>query len=754
MAAEGWIHSVCENCFSSCGIEVRRLQGTVCEIKGDKNCPQNWGKLCAKGAAAIMGIYDPYRVKSPLKRTNPAKGIGVDAGWQEISWDEALDIMVEKLKAVRADDPRKLVISTFDHVALGILGSWGLTFGTPNRVWVGYYCGNYLHAAMYLTNGTFHSDFDLDYCNYCILLGNQHGFMVGCNPNIASQSMADARARGMKVVSVDPVCTAAASKSDEWVAIRPGTDGALILGMINILVNELGIYDVPFLKQRTNAPYLVKANGEYARDEETRKPLVWDSQAGIARSFNEPAGDVALEGRYEVGGIACQPAFQVLKEHVRSYSPEAVSKVTTIPTDVVRRLAREFGQAAEIGSTKTIEGIEFPYRPVAVNIYRGAGAHKHGALTALAVQILNLIVGAFYVPGGHRGLNLIGPGDSWGPGESADGLIKPPACLGHNAEYYDFEVRAPETLGLHELFPITTNHSPMYQMNTMNPDKFKLPYKPEVLITCRRNLMTTNVNRQSCGQTLKNIPFVVAFSMHLDEVTDFADLVFPEAHFLERLDLFPNRYYLNISAEAGYFYWGVRQPATPPAGQARRWIDVMWEIADRLGFLPDVYRLMNVELGLKEPYTLNPSKKYNWEEIYDRQAKSWFGPDKGLDWFRQNGYHVQKRTVKERYPGPFLTVRFPLYFENIQRAGMQLAQVTKELKLSWDTSDYQALPDWKPCPAYREESNGQGLYAVNTKLPYHTLSFTTQNPWLDELAENAPYALPILINSKTAARMG
>jgi anaerobic selenocysteine-containing dehydrogenase len=95
-------------CPSQCAIRVHRRDGVVSMIEGNPKSPLGMGRLCAGGPAGIQLLYDPYRVNHPLKRTNPEKGIGVDPRWQEIGWDEALSIIVEKLKKVRAEDPRKL----------------------------------------------------------------------------------------------------------------------------------------------------------------------------------------------------------------------------------------------------------------------------------------------------------------------------------------------------------------------------------------------------------------------------------------------------------------------------------------------------------------------------------------------------------------------------------------------------------------------------------------------------------------------
>ena len=751
-----WIHSVCDMCFAACGILAHRKDGVLVKVEGDPDCPASEGHLCAKGQAALIGLYDPSRVKVPLKRTNPEKGIGVDPKWEEISWETALEILIDKLTEVREKDPRKLVVSSFDQIALSyfIRPAWGIAFGTPNTDWVGYYCGNYLHSSMYLTNGAFHSDFDLDYCNYAILLGNQQGFMAGLNANVTARKMAEARKRGMRVVVVDPVGTNAAAKADEWVPIRPGTDGAFILSLINVLLNELGCYDREFLSRRTNGPYLVGEDGSYLKEGPRGKPLVWDLRTEGAVPFDQADIEPALEGSFVAGGEKCRTAFQALKEHVKSYTPEKAASITTIPADNIRRIAKEFGAAARIGSTIMIDGKSLPYRPVAVNIYRGAGAHKHGAHAALSVQVLNMIVGAFYVPGAHRGPNLVGPSGRWMPGQTVEGLITPPSAIGHGAKYYDFEERAPDDLGLHQLFPITTNRSPMYQINLQDPKEFGLDYQPEVLIVCRRNLMMNNVNPEITAEAIKKIPFIATFSTHLDEVAELADLVMPEAHFLERFDLFPNRPSHTMSPATGYFYWGLRQPVVEPVGQARRWIDVLMEVADRMGFVGDVYKLLNVTLGIKDPYKLDPAKRYTMDEIYDSWTKSLFGPEQGIEWFKKNGYHKVPRSVEEKYPGPFIRPRFPVYFENMLRAKKSVAKVAAQMGREWDTADYQAVPDWRPCPAYNDGTPSHDLFVVNFKIPFHSLSITTQNPWLNDLAEHNPYAYKILINTETGERKG
>ena len=177
--------------------------------------------------------------------------------------------------------------------------------------------------------------------------------------------MADARVRGMRMVAVEPFLSPAAEKADEWLPIRPGSEGALACALLNLLLNEYRLFDAEHIRRHTDGPYLVRADGAYARDAASGKPLVWDAAAGRARPFDEDCADAAIEGMYSVEGEDCRPVFQLLREAVRHWTPEAAAEATTIHAETIRRIAREFGEAARIGSTVTIEGHELPLRPVA-----------------------------------------------------------------------------------------------------------------------------------------------------------------------------------------------------------------------------------------------------------------------------------------------------------------------------------------------------------------------------------------------------
>jgi len=135
----------------------------------------------------------------------------------------------------------------------------------------------------------------------------------------------------MKIIAIDPVLSVTAAKANEWLPIKPGTDCAFILAMINIIIHELKVYDVPFLKEMTNSPYLVGPDGYWLRDKVTAKAQVWDPIDQRAKTYDDAdIKDFALEGVFEIEGVKGQPAFQMLQEHIKQYTPEWAAAITEI----------------------------------------------------------------------------------------------------------------------------------------------------------------------------------------------------------------------------------------------------------------------------------------------------------------------------------------------------------------------------------------------------------------------------------------
>ena len=92
-----WIPTACGACYSVCALLVHRVNGTVVKIEGNPDSATNLGRLCPRGVSGIMTLYNPHRVNVPLKRTNPRKGLEIDPGWVEISWEEGLETIAARL---------------------------------------------------------------------------------------------------------------------------------------------------------------------------------------------------------------------------------------------------------------------------------------------------------------------------------------------------------------------------------------------------------------------------------------------------------------------------------------------------------------------------------------------------------------------------------------------------------------------------------------------------------------------------------
>ena len=746
-----WIPSVCRVCSNCCGITVHRQNGVVVKIEGLAGSPHNDGRLCAKGQAAIMSFCDPARPQRPLVRTNPQKGIGVDPKWREICWQEALDIVARELAKVMADDPRKLVIlrgvGEPDWVGTCV-DAFAKSFGTPN------FAGGPFFAthvdACYLINGTMHVEIDVPRCRYLLLFGAQRGGAVNHDAMRAAKDIAEARSRGMKLVIIDPICSPMASKADEWVPIRPGSDGALALSMIHVLINELGVYDRSFLQNQTNAAYLVGADGRYLRDRESGKPLVWNETAGAPRPFDEP-GTPALEGEFAVDGRSCEPAFEKLKKHLQDFAPEQAAKITTVPPEKIRRLAREFGAAANIGGSIMMEGQSLPYRPVCSFCdSRGLSSHQFGMWACMSVHMLNLIVGALDVPGGCLSTNILGPGEKLRVGESADGLVVGP---GDVRSYPPRRPSRPDTVNLRELLPTGRAMGTIMFGLTMVRRPDLLSYKPEVLLINNFNMMMSGVEPALLAEAMGKFALVVFIGDKLTETAELADIVLPLRQHGQRLDFPMNSMRGWINGDQ--WYYTLRQPVVAEETQARHPVEIYMDLARRLGKIEPFIERFNAGLGLQGPLRLDAERTHSIEDILDRHIKSTLGGECGLKQLRETGFVAFPRTLAEKFPRAVKRLpRAHLYFEFLLDTGAEFDKTAAALKLAFDGRSFRPLPVWHPCAAQDQAPAEFDLIAVNYKLPFHSYNMTQDNPWLAEIAERHPYAYNVMINTRTAAAKG
>jgi molybdopterin-containing oxidoreductase family molybdopterin binding subunit len=774
-----WVHTSCGGCYAQCGIRAHVVDGVVVSLEGDPNTPAGSGRICAKGTAQLLTLYDRHRINYPVKRTNPEKGVHADPKWERISWDEALDTIVSKLKNMK--DARgcyfqatTVQTSEIRFAVPAFMQAWGF-----KNYWVsggGLWCGNGAH----FMNGIMHAAWsiipDWNYNNYTLYFGCSKGHGAGHAALQSAQWAADARARGMKAVVFDPFLSTQASKAHEWVPIRVGTDGIVALGMINVILNELGVWDAEYLKLKTNAPYLIRSDGHYVRGPESGKPLVWDAEAERAKTFDDDSIlDYALEGTYSVEGTTCHPAFQLFREHVKkSYPLDRVEKVSSVPPATVRRVAKEFVEHAQIGSTITIDGKELPLRPAAAIFFRGSQGHVNSGWNCLEIDLLNHIVGAADVPGGAMGH---GPPVSQGhpdtgkpntvPYPCPDGLMTVKGWVYDHKPYPLREPAPPTRLDLQDMFPCSVYNafticSPEWEKYLQD---FKIDYRPEIMINFGSNSVMTMANAQDVTENfLKKFDFIFSFNIYHNEFTEaVADIVLPDACFLERYTpcvTFPSTFCHPTGMD--HWVWQIRQPVVEPLFERRDFNEVMLEIAKRLGVQDKYYEAINRVIPIRyggemsPEYRLDPEGDYTWQDVVDRVLKDRLGPDRGLEALKKTGLEKWPTKVEEMYWRWFVPVRVPIYFEYFLDAGEKAREVCASFGREdiQDWSFYTPLAEWFPCPSHEEKDPEFDLWAFSWRPSFHTQSSTQNNPWLDEVSVNDPFVYLIQINAETGRSKG
>ncbi len=337
-------NAVCSpNCWGGCRIEAHVMDGRLVKTAMSPIPEARYNRICLRGLSHAQWVYNPDRIKYPMKRVG-ARGEGK---WERISWDEAIDTIATRMTETRDKYGSKAVAFASGS------GNYGAVNG-------GF--GYALKVFMNLFEGT---DYGLAVDQSMPLgqtqVGALQGFAGGNEPldmsnarlvilwgsNITESQIhnwhfiADAKDRGAKFVVIDPHFSVSASKADKWIALRPGSDPALGLSILNVIIEEK-LYNKPFVVDHTALPFLVKASdGTFLRGADGTTYLVWDTATGSA----VPAADTtdpALEGTFSVDGQRVTTAFQLLKDRTADWTPEKAEAYTQVAPDDVRWLAREY----------------------------------------------------------------------------------------------------------------------------------------------------------------------------------------------------------------------------------------------------------------------------------------------------------------------------------------------------------------------------------------------------------------------------
>ncbi|RDZ27383.1 molybdopterin oxidoreductase family protein [Lysobacter silvisoli] len=555
--------TTCYMCACRCGIKVWLADGKIRYIQGNPEHPVNQGVLCAKGSAGIMQHYSPARLDKPLLRVGE-RGSGE---FREIEWDQALEIAAGWLAPIRERNPDELAFFTGRDQSQALTGWWAQQFGTVNYAAHGGFCSvNMAAGGLYTLGGSFweFGEPDWERTRYLMLWGVAEDH----DSNPIKLGLGKLKAHGAKIVAVNPVRSGYGAIADEWIGIRPGTDGLFAFALIHELLKADRI-DLDYLVRYANAHWLVVRNpggaddGLFARDADGHA-LCALRGADAVTFARADAVDIspAVVGEYVLpDGRNAVPVFHLLAERYLDpqYAPDAVSERCGIPADTIRRIARELAQAAfeqplrlPIAWTDAWgrEHDEMVGRPVAMHAMRGISAHSNGFHTCRALHLLQLLLGAVDTPGSFRYQppfpKPIAPPNRPGKARQANGVLDA-APLGF--------VHAPEDLVVDEhgeprridhayswAYPLSA-HGMMHSVirNAWAGD----PYKIDTLMMFMANMSWNSAmnTRETIGWLTDKdangdyrIPRIIYADAYASEMVAYADLVLPDTTYLERFD--------------------------------------------------------------------------------------------------------------------------------------------------------------------------------------------------------------------------
>jgi anaerobic selenocysteine-containing dehydrogenase len=560
------IPGYCALCISRCGSIAVVENGRFVALQPDPSHPTGQA-LCAKGRAAPELVYHRDRLLHPLKRTRP-KG-DPDPGWQRIGWDEALDLTARRLREVAdRSGPESVVFSMVSASTSAVADSavWiqrlMRAFGSPNLCGSMELCG---WGRTYATRFTYGIGMgvagtpmpDLENAG-CILFW-------GYNPSLARLAHATTTAaslrRGARLIVVDPRRAGLASKADVWLRVRPGSDGALALGIANVMI-ERGWYDRDFVRDWTNGPLLVRSDdGRLLTERDLsfggseKKYVAWDVAADrpvvyapARRGYEREGVEPALGGEYKIvtqsGEILCRPVFELCVELCRRYPPQVVETITGVARDQVESAARLLWQS----------------RPVAHYAWSGVEQQSNATQIFRAISLLYALTGSFDARGGNVLFPTVptanvGGDDLLSAAQRARGLGLPERPLG----------------------PSRWEHVTSDEMYRAILEQ--RPYAVRGLVGFGANLLLSHADARRGREALAALDFYVHADLFMNPTAELADVVLPVASPFEREGL---KIGFDVSPAAQSLVQLRRRVVDPP-GEARSDTEIVFGLACHLG---------------------------------------------------------------------------------------------------------------------------------------------------------------------------
>ena len=781
--------TTCYMCACRCGINVHLKDGKVAYIEGNKDHPVNQGVLCAKGSAGIMQVNAPSRLDAPLMRVGP-RGSGE---FKKISWEEALDLAVEWLNPLKKKAPEKLAFFTGRDQSQSFTSYFAQMFGTPNYAAHGGFCSvNMATAGIYTMGGAFweFGQPDWDYTKLFILFGVAEDH----DSNPIKMGIGKIKERGAKIVGVNPIRTGYNAVADEWLGITPGTDGLLILSLINILI-KAGKIDLDYLAKYTNAPvFLDPENGLILKDKND-KPLVKDRITGKVCAFDTKGIQPDLNATYRVRGATSTTVFhKIITKYLSSeYEPEKVEKICGISAKKIRALANEIAKVAfEEEFELPIEWTDFrgekhksmKGRPVSFHSMRGVSAHSNGFQTCRALHMLQILLGTVEVPGGFRFKPPYPKPSSIHP--KPHFKVTPNAPL--DGPHLGF-VHGPEDLALDDQGnPVRIDkafswENPMSAHGLMHMVISNAyagdPYKIDTLFMYMANMSwNSSMNTSGVMEMLTEkdnkgdyiIPRIIYSDAYSSEMVAYADLILPDTTYLERHDCISllDRPISEADGAADAIRW----PVIEPDRDVRGFQSVLVDLGARL----DLPGFINEDGSPKyrdyEDYIVNHLRKPDIGPLAgfrgdgSAEGRGPVNPKQIEAYIENGGFYVSHVPEEAKYfkpwnnayqdwavelglydnPSPYI---FNLYSEPMRKFQLAAEGVGERLPPEHLKDRLKKvmspLPIWYSTEPDNEENGEYPIHAL-TQRPmamYH--SWGSQNAWLRQIHGLNPLYVPTKI---------
>ena len=615
-AEEQIFSGICRgNCFQGCFVNFRVRDGKVVGVTARDFPDEAYNRICPKGLSLPQRIYNVDRVKYPMKRVGER---GADE-WERISWDEAIDLIATTWKDLIATYGRNCIAQTSTAGTTGMsTNALSMLFSLVGAVSV---ASNVDNALFKGTQDTLGYNVMQNSANDSTDIENARTIILWASNITESQIqqwhfIADAKEKGATLICIDPNFTATAAKSDIFVPIRPGTDSALAMGMMNIVL-ENGWEDIDFLKRSTVAPLLVKEDGTYLRTTDfgassdaasdsaaastaasAATLVVWDEDAGAWGLASEVANP-AIEGEFEIEGFAVRPAYSLLLERIAEYTPERASEICDVPVDFMRRIT-------EIYSTNTPSWI---YEGLGFNHYVNGHTAYHGCAT------LAMLTGNLGKSGASCG--FIRPGDMYQYVTDLTQVLTKAAVAG-------------DMLGSASC-TISSNKFPEAVL-TGKYAGFDTPIKS--LFVFKSNYLGTMTDRLAKIEAFNAMDLVIVDDMYMTDTARYADLVLPIVDFAEQTD---------IHNRTTYPYTLLQEKAIEPLYEAKTDLEIAGLIAEKLG-LGEYFKRS------QEEYLRDNLGEENWNQILEDKCIK-------MNYYTDHYIHGEDGT----YPTPTLRAQF--YFE-------------------------------------------------------------------------------------------